>query len=373
MLAVAGLLSACGNDKPDTPRPRAPRAVGIAVDEGLATRMGRYDSLSDLLTLGVFGFSTGTDLFDPDHTISTHTPNLLDNVEVTRDTIAGTKPYRFTPWSYNPVAVWPSDTLVNNTFFAYAPYMESGQTVGTDGHFEVDVTGGAPILKFRPPQNISEQVDLLYSEYNSNVTDINANKNNGEVLYKMKHAMLWVRFLIATRDMDNDPTDDEFYTITEFRFIGGHIMAAAAFDLGTATWSPDPEFAGTDDGYGEAVYEFDYLYDHPYKIMAGEVVRLGAALHRSYLMIIPHNFVTDINETSVELSFLHDPDGEGGESYESEHFVSIPFPDVKLGEPGNTLVYVVRVSTSGTYIEFAGSSTIKDWIEEESNRETEVF
>jgi hypothetical protein len=376
LLVMAGMLSACGEKPAErVSPPLVLRGIGVGVDE-METRMGRYDSLENLLSIGIFGYSTGTDPFDPTPATSTHTPNLFNNAQATRTVTKEGTTSILSEWSYSPVALWPRDTDVNNTFFAYAPYMESGQKVGTDGYFEVEATTGAPVLKFRPPQNVSEQVDLLYSELNNNVSNINVETNDGEVLYRMKHAMLWVRFVIATRDMNgNGGADGEFYTITEFRFIGGHIMAAAAFDLGTATWKPDPAFAGTNDGYEGAVYEFDYLYDHPLEVKAGEVTRLGASLNRSYLMMIPDNFVTDTNETSVEISFLHYPGEKAveGEAYESEHFVSIPFPDVKMGEPGNTLVYVVRVSTSGTYIEFKGSSTIQEWLEDGTSYEEEVF
>jgi hypothetical protein len=367
MLAVAGLSVACGGKI----QPPEPRAVGVGVDE-MSTR-AMFSTEDDILSLGIFGYSTGTDNFDS--TNPEHTPNLFENASAGRATASS-------DWEYDPVAIWPSNNAEKNTFFAYAPYMADG-AVGTDGAFEVPaITSGAPVIKYRVPLNVSEQVDLLYSEYvttdangvptglNSSVANIDAGTNAGKVLYKMKHAMLWIRFLIATEKMEPaEPT--ESYTITEFRFIGGNIMAAAAFDLATGTWSADPTFAGTSDGYEGAEYEFDYLSDTPRTITAGNAERLGAALSNSYLMIIPDNFVTGVNETSVELSYTH-YDGSGTPS-QTEYFVTLPFPDVQVGKPGYMMTYVVKVSTNGAYIEFQDSNTIEKWLEDETERGIDVY
>jgi hypothetical protein len=388
LLAVVVLLAACTDDKIGCARPDEPRVVGVGVSE-MNTR-NYVESADQILSLGIFGYSTGDESFDPNPATSTHTPNLFENAETTRvDADAST------PWIYDPVAVWPSDNAEKNTFFAYAPYMENG-TVGTDGYFEVPtVTKGAPVIKYRVPQNISEQVDLLYSEYvsatdnsgtptawNTNVADINATTNSAMVKYTMKHALLWIRFAIATEQMvdgdtttpevDGDPaTTGESYTITEFRMIGGNIMATGLFDLGTAQWSADPSV-----GLGSAIYEFDFLSSNPRKIEGAEIgnaVRLGAALggNNSYLMIIPDDFKTETHEISIEMSYTHN-DGSASPS-ETEYFVTMPFPDVPLTGPGSMMIYVVKVSTNGAHIEFQESSTIEKWQEDNDERPIEVF
>jgi hypothetical protein len=360
--AVVTVLSACGDDKTVCTRPDAPQAIDVGVSE-MNTR-NYVDDAGDILSLGIFGYSTGAEPFDAAGTTYAHTPNLFENARATRT--AGSE------WVYDPVAVWPSDNTAKNTFFAYSPYMVDG-SVGTDGYFEVPtVTKGAPVIKYRVPENVSEQVDLLYSESNGDVTDINATTNSSKVRYNMKHALLWIRFAIATEQMvPGDPTmTGESYTITEFRMIGGNIMAAGQFDLGTATWSPDPTA-----GMEGATYEFDYLAANPRIIGGGELgkaVRLGALDSDNYLMIIPDDFKTDTHKISVEMSYTHN-DGSAAPS-PTEYFVTMPFPDVPLAGPGNMMVYVVKVSTNGAYIEFQELSTIEEWVDNDTvSRPIEVY
>jgi hypothetical protein len=382
MLAVAMVLAACTEDKIVCVRPDAPRAIGVGVSE-MKTR-NYVEGPDQILSLGIFGYTPGTDSFDPDSTTSTHTPNLFNNVNATR-TDAGVS----TPWVYDPVAVWPSDDAINNTFFAYVPYTETGREIGEEGYkgyLEVAATTGAPVIKYRVPKNISEQVDLLYSEYvtatdvaggaaaTAQVVDINATTNSAMVKYTMKHALIWIRFRIATEQMEPTPTTtQETYTITEFRFIGGHIIDAAKFDLGTGKWELDPAFAGTGDGYSDVIYEFDFLLDGNHRtINAGSSERLGAALdgNESYLMIIPDSFEYDTHHISVEASYTHN-DGSGNPSND-EYFVTLPFPDVEA-KSGYMYTYVVTISTAGAYIDFQESSTIEKWQEDNQKRPIEVF
>jgi hypothetical protein len=383
-LAVAAVSAACANKQPEVTPDDTPRVIGVGVSE-MSTR-NYVENADQILSLGIFGYSTGGESFDPDSATSTHEPNLFKNVEATR---ADADPA--TQWVYNPVAVWPTDDTANNTFFAYAPYMETGTEIGTegyDGYLEAVATTGAPVIKYRVPKNISEQVDLLYSEYvtatdddgnptswNPKVADIDANTNSGKVLYDMKHALLWMRFRIATEKMVLTPTQNtETYTITEFRFVGGHIVDAAKFDLGTGKWELDPEFAGTDDGYSDVMYEFDFLLNGNYRtIEAGKSERLGAALYgnHSYLMLIPDDFKYGTHHTSVEVSYTHNNGSDT--SVDEEYFVTLPFPDVEASKPGYMYTYIVTISTAGAYIQFQESSTIEKWLEDESQRGIEVF
>jgi hypothetical protein len=288
------------------------------------------------------------------------------------------------------VAVWPSDDTAKSTFFAYVPYTNTGTVIGEEGYegyLKADATTGAPVIKYRVPKNISEQVDLLYSEYvtstdangnptawNTKVSDINATTNSGKVLYDMKHALIWIRFVIATEKMVlAATTNTETYTVTEFRFVGGHIIDAAKFNLGTGKWELDPAFAGICDGYSDVIYEYDFLLNGNHRtIEAGKVERLGASLHGndSHLMIIPDNFEYDSHQTSVEVSYTH-YDGSGNPNNE-EYFVTLPFPDVEASEPGYMYTYVVTISTAGAYIQFQESSTIEKWQENNESRPIEV-
>jgi hypothetical protein len=369
-LFASVVVSACTKSELATPFAESERVIGVAVGE-IKSRATVIETASEILSLGIFGYSTDTEDFDP--TNPDHTPNLFFNTPATRaDALS--------PWVYDPVAVWPSEDTQKSTFFAYSPYRENG-AVGSTGYFEVpSLSSGAPLIKYRTPRMVSEQVDLLYSEYvtaegglNPNVANINATTNSGGVvLYNMKHALLWLNFVIATEDMDPS-NPDETYFITEFTMLGGNIMAAASLDLGTGVWSPDPEFSGDADGYENILYEFDYLKGtgNAQPITAGQIVSIGGG-GTDCLMIIPDSFKTSDNLTSVGLSYTHDTDSVFDPA-DTKYHVQLPFPDVKLDTPGMVMTFVVKISTNGASIEFQNSSVIEKWIENSDYRQIAVF
>lgn len=363
-LLAAATMSACVKERPSTTSPdNTPKVVGLSVD-GALTKGEVTTDKDDILSLGIFGYSTGTENFD--HTNPLHTPNLFANREAARANA-------ISPWVYNPVAVWPSDMTEKSTFFAYSPY-EPVFPDDSDGEFEVPtVNSGYPKIHYRVPSKVSEQIDLLYSEYNADVTNINYGTNTanpGHVKYNMKHAMLWLRFLIATvQETDGTNPNPESYTITEFYMSGGNIMAAGEFNMGTASWSPIDGIGPNQDGYESATYEFDYLWDDPLVVPANATQPLGGTTR--CLMMIPHNFVTSVNLTSVAISYTHD-DGSTNPS-DTEYYVTLPFPDVQLGRPGYVMTYVVKVSTSGAWITFQEENTIEKWLEDTTDRPIEVF
>ena len=367
LLSAAAALSACVKERPPVPQPdNLPKAVGLSVDDA-QTRGDVTSSADQILSLGIFGYSTGTEDFNASNPL--HTPNLFADREATRENVASV----LTPWTYDPVALWPSDLNEKNTFFAYSPYQPEFPT-DSDGEFVVSAASpGYPRISYRVPSMVSEQVDLLYSEFNADVKNINYNTNTvhpGHVKYNMKHAMLWIRFIITTVDETGGSNPyPETYTIKEFSFTGGNIITAGTFDMGTAAWSADPAFSGDADGYEAATYEFDHLEGAPLIIPAGQTVPLTGATE--CLMMIPQNIVQATNLTTVYVLYTHN-DGSGSPKT-TELYKTIPFPDVQLGHAGTVMTYIVKVSTSGAWITFRDDNTIEKWLQDPTDRPIETF
>lgn len=380
LLLFAAAASACARERTNAPAP-APAHGTQAIGFSVADKVTRSVTMnaSDILSLGIFGYSTGDEDFNPNNTA--HTPNLFANRKAARTEESSV----LTPWTYAPAAAWPSDDTEKNTFFAYSPYMDEFPT-GSMTVITGESSSGYPQIYYKVPSKVSEQVDLLYSEYfvsdngtppvltpSPDVSNINYNTNTanpGYVKYTMKHATIWIRFLIATvQEADVITPEPESYTVTEFYMVGGNIVAGGVFDMGAATWRPAPEMVGSD-GYEAVTYEFDHLWDEPLVVPAGDTAPLTGV--EDCLMMIPQDFVTSENLTSVAISYTHD-DGSGSPS-NTEYYVTLPFPDVKLGRAGYVMTYVVKLSTSGAWIEFQNDNTIEKWLEDNTTpREIDVF
>ncbi|MCM1297288.1 MAG: fimbrillin family protein, partial [Muribaculaceae bacterium] len=170
--------------------------VNSEATDGDAVAFGTYlagapesrASVMDLLALkekgfGVFAFYTGIDDYkiqNPDHT-----PNFMYNQEVTwkNNTNGGM-------WQYTPVKYWPSNPLEKVSFFAYAPYIETPDTIGITA-FTANTEKGDPKLSFKMDENVDNQVDLLYS---NNTMDIRKQNIDEKVNFRFKHALSRIGF-----------------------------------------------------------------------------------------------------------------------------------------------------------------------------------
>lgn len=382
LLLVAAAMLSCTKDRPagepePTP-PTGPRVVDLSVDEGALTRRMSLEYPDQIRSLGIFGYSTGQEDFDTSET-SSHEPNLFYNAEATLEEDPGGD----LTWVYDPVAIWPTDDEEKNTFFAYAPYYKYDLGEDWDGSINVMLkngTSGPPQIEYTVSSIVGEQVDLLYSEYNADVKNINyeytaTNGTAGHVKYKMKHALLWLRFIIAPVKetiTEENPTgnDDERYIMTEFYLSAGKIINTCVFDIASGTWdvanaTSEPMF-----------YDFDFLADEPLIMKAG--VTKPFTDRSECMMIIPQPFVYKDNIMTLNVSYHHDADGvydpnnpDPGD--ETEYYVTVPFPDVKLGNAGTVMTYIVKISTSGARIDFDSMNTIEEWLKDPSYNEVEVF
>lgn len=399
LLFAAAALLACteerpaGEPEPEQPtNPTKPRTVGLSVDGGALTRRASLSFPDEIRSMGIIGYSTGKEDFDASDA-SLHEPNLFYNLEATRAVITEAVPADgddprvpavLDAWVYDPVAIWPTDDEEKNTFFAYAPFHEYDFGDEWGGAINIilkNETSGPPQIEYTVPEIVGEQVDLLYSEYNADVRNINYEytKQNGytpgHVKYKMKHALLWLRFIIAPVKetiTEETPTGNanERYFITEFYLNAGSIINTCVFDIASGTWdvanaTPEPVF-----------YDFEFLSTGAAEFKAGVTAPLTA--RDECMMIIPQSFVYTTNLMTLNVSYHHDADGaydpdDPDPDDDTEYYATVPFPDVKLTSAGTVMTYIVKISTSGVRIDFDSMNTIEEWLKDEGYYEVEVF
>lgn len=366
LLLFAAVLCGCSEEQVEEPAlPQIEtHPVGLLVEGELSKGVVTTDPKS-IHSLGIIGYSTNT-LFD--EAIAPE-PNLFDNVHAERmiDEESG----ELTPWYYTPAVYWPSNVELKNTFFAYSPYTACQDELPED-LLSVVTDNGSPQIIYSVPEAMSEQIDLLYSD-SAYVSNINYESNSGNVTFKMKHALLWLRFMIAPviENLTPKEGETESYTITEFNMTADRIINTGQFDMRTAKWSKIDDLPDSNNGYEGVNYEFDNLWEEPLTVEAGKTYPMGGLTYEHCLMIIPQSIVLSENATAVNVAFTHDD--ASGDPSNTEHYITMPFPDVKLDKAGYVMTFIVKLSISGAWIEFRDSNPIDVWLENSEKREIETF
>ena len=385
LTCMVGTVLSCVREPASGPEAQR-AAIGLATDP-VQSRNSSHQDATTILSLGIFGYSTGTDNF----TGSGEEPDIFDNMEATRTSASA-------DWVYLPVAYWPLDQSFKNTFFAYSPYTEDEDDSEGATYYAYD-DNGTPKLYYSAPGAVSEHLDVLYSEYvttpdlpNNKVPNVNINygTNDGKVRYNMKHSLVWLRFLLAvdreiigyeddgsgnpdpTQPIYEDPT--AFYLVREFGFFGGNILTAGTLNMMTGTWSHDVMY-----DVGVAEYEFDNLTDNAdegVKLTVGtngNTTSLTSANENS-LMVFPQDFVQERDGTVVWFAFTYHENSSvvPDPLTDTEYYITLPFPDVKLAYPGTVMTYIVKLSRSGSYLRFHSQNTIEEWLEDNTQREIDV-
>lgn len=322
-----------------------PKSIAFRLDE-LQTK-GSIESVDSILSLGVFGYSTGTTLYDQTDQAD-RLPNLIYNQEAWRANRPLQDGKNRNAWQYNPVAYWPTDQTINNSFFAYSPHSSK---FPPEAEFTIParIDTGYPKIAYTVPNRVVDQVDVLYASpvFNKNLT----NNSEGVVNYQMKHALSWLIFVAApvqradTGDGDNK-TDT--FKIKSLRFIVDTLITRAELNLGTGEWTP-LEASSAD---------YEFVVDTARKIPANTMATITPASSR--LMIIPQAFTQAANPSAIDVYFTVSGDSDTSDD-DDEYFYSIPFPDTKL-HPGGVTIYLLRLSTEGVKVEFYDYNNIDPWL-----------
>ena len=223
VLALAAAISCTKSDIVDTKFEK--EAIGFENYFGRdAQTKGDNASVTSIATgggIGVYGFYTG----DPANAWTDGlAANLLKNEHLT-STDNGVN------WTYTNKAYWTNDSD-EYTFFAYAPY---GKATASQ------TDGDNPQIEYTLPETLANQVDLVYSNNNTDIT------KRESVGLEFKHALARLSVTanakmydkttgleVTTTPAANQEYDNTF-TITDIT-ISGPFNTKGIFDLAKGDW-----------------------------------------------------------------------------------------------------------------------------------------
>ena len=191
MIAIVS-LSSCSNEElidsaingTESKSEYKPVVFGTYIEKAVSSRAvnNSTTTLSAKNGFGVFAFNSS------EADIKNMSPNFMYNQKV-----ASTN--KGDSWNYSPVKYWPtsSSSIENqNSFFAYAPYVDSN--VNSEGITSItsNSTLGAPKLTFTNSSNVENTIDLLWAvskESGKALKDMTSLNSNGEVNFNFRHAL----------------------------------------------------------------------------------------------------------------------------------------------------------------------------------------
>lgn len=191
MIAIVS-LSSCTNEEltdsalseTESKNEYKPVVFGTYIEKAVSSRAvnNSTTTLSAKNGFGVFAFNSS------EASIKNMSPNFMYNQKV-----ASTN--KGDSWNYSPVKYWPtsSSSIENqNSFFAYAPYVDSN--VNSEGITSItsNSTLGAPKLTFTNSSNVENTIDLLWAvskESGKALKDMTSLNSNGEVNFNFRHAL----------------------------------------------------------------------------------------------------------------------------------------------------------------------------------------
>ena len=210
--------------------------------------------------IGIYGYYTG----DPaNEWVENSEANLLQNEHLYWGSIDG----ETEGWIYDKTAYWTNDTD-EYTFFAYAPY---GKATASQPK------GGNPQIEYTLPQTLANQVDLVYSNNNKNIT------KRESVALTFSHAL--ARLSVTANAVKY--ADGLTFTVTDIA-ISGSFNTKGTFDLAKGEWL---SMTPSEVSYDLTTTTGQLLTEDPYKF---------SEVEKNYMMMIPTDF-SDEKETGKEV------------------------------------------------------------------------
>ena len=161
-----------------------PVVFGTYIEKAVLSRAvnNSTTTLSAKNGFGVFAFNSS------ESDIKNLSPNFMYNQKVASINNGDS-------WNYSPVKYWPTSrsSIENqNSFFAYAPYVDSN--VNSEGITNITSNSslGAPKLTFTNSSNVENTIDLLWAvskESGKALKDMTSSNSNGEVNFNFRHAL----------------------------------------------------------------------------------------------------------------------------------------------------------------------------------------
>ena len=132
---------------------------------------------------GVFAYYTGQKTWTEYSQTEGIVPNFMNN-EVVKYSDNTKK------WTYSPIKYWPNNINDKVSFFAYAPYNEDYEVLGTTIHYTI-------------PKDVTDHIDLTWN--NSKNYDLTKQNVDGTVKFVFQHALSKIDFTVEAAVDEIDP------------------------------------------------------------------------------------------------------------------------------------------------------------------------
>lgn len=239
LIACAALtMTGCSNDEINAPQQsQGNNAIEFSTYLGRNAQGSRGTETNDASIksenagFGVLAYYTKQDDFN----ITDYTPNFMWNQQVT---------YKGTNWVYTPVKYWPTKGGDKVSFFAYAPYVASGNANGIV--LSGNSATGAPTATITLPDDPSQTIDFVAAVQMNKTHDNSASAKNN-VSFTLKHEMTRVKVQAKLDKSVYSDTDDKHKTFVVIKKVTfndkGQFYKSGKYTFSTndsirGTWTP---------------------------------------------------------------------------------------------------------------------------------------
>lgn len=207
LIACAALtMTGCSNDEINVPQQsQGNNAIEFSTYLG-RNAQGSRGTETSTTSIKTSGFGVLAYYTEQADFTNTNKPNFMWNQKVT---------HNGTNWEYTPVKYWPTKVKDKVSFFAYAPYVESGNANGIvlSGNSET----GAPTATITLPDDLSQTIDFV-AAVKMNKTHDNTQNANNNVIFTLKHEMTRVKVQAKLNKLVYDAKKKTFVVIKDVKF-----------------------------------------------------------------------------------------------------------------------------------------------------------
>lgn len=214
------LLAACSPDELQQPGSNeSNNVIGFGAYAGVQTR-GTETKLAALKASG-FGImaymSKGADY------TAANKQTFMDNQHVE---------WNGSAWTYSPVKYWPGNNTDRLSFFAYAPYVVTGNS---DIKL-MNETGSDPCMVVTLPDNQNNMKDIVVA------TEMNKLSGSGTVTFNFRHIMAGVKMIAKPSANLSGNSQVKMYVTGVKLKHASKLMKVSLFNMKTSTWATPTAF-----------------------------------------------------------------------------------------------------------------------------------
>lgn len=210
LIACAALtMTGCSNDEINAPQQsQGNNAIEFSTYLGRNAQGSRGTETKDT-SIQTSGFGVLAYYTEKTDFANTNKPNFMWNQKVTYDKTN-------TNWEYTPVKYWPTKVGDKVSFFAYAPYVASGNANGIV--LSGNSVAGAPTATITLPDDPAKTIDFV-AAVQMNKTHDNTKNANNNVSFTLLHEMTRVKVQAKLDKLVYDASDPKHKTFVVIKNV----------------------------------------------------------------------------------------------------------------------------------------------------------